>query len=126
MKIELDINDSDANKIRSYSNDGFKVNNNVIKTNIIISRHYLEENWLELGYEHFATQHLDHLIEMQPEIIILGTGEKLAYPDQQILAYVNQHNIGMEIMETGAACRCYNLLIDEGREVVGCLFLPQS
>ncbi len=123
MKIELDISEPDVHKIRSYSNDSFTVNDSVINSNIVISRHTLEENWLQQGYQNFATQHLDAIISMNPEIIIIGTGEKIAFPDQSIMAYVNQHQIGLEIMDTGAACRSYNLLIDEGREVVACLFL---
>ena len=126
MKIELDTGDVDSNQIRSYSNGAFRINDTVIRSNIVISRTYIEENWLESGYKGFAAQHLDAIISMKPEIIILGTGEKMTIPDQRILAYVNQQHIGIEIMDTGAACRSYNLLIDEGRDVVACLFLSSN
>ena len=124
MKIELDISNPHFYKIISYSNDSFQTKDKIIKSNIIITKDRLIENWLEKGYQHFATQHLDEVISWQPEIIILGTGKTLSFPDQEVIAYVNSRNIGFEIMDTGAACRSYNLLIDEGRNAVACLFLP--
>ena len=126
MKIELDIADTNALKIKSYSDNSFKVNDDIIDTNIIISRERIVNNWLSNGYSHFASQHLDEVISWQPEIIILGTGSSLLLPAQDITAYVNSYQIGFEIMDTGAACRSYNLLIDEGRNVVACLLLPGS
>ena len=126
MKIELDLADTNALKIKSYSDNSFTVNDEIIETNIIISRERVIDHWLSDGYSHFATQHLDEIISWQPEIIILGTGSSLSLPAQDVTAYVNARQIGFEIMDTGAACRSYNLLIDEGRNVVACLFLSGS
>ena len=123
MKIELETENVNFYKITSYSDDSFQIKNAIVKTNIIISKERLIENWLNDGYQHFATQHLDEVISWQPEIIILGTGRDLSFPNQEIITYVHTKNIGFEVMDTGAACRCYNLLIDEGRNAVACLFL---
>ena len=62
----------------------------------------------------------------QPEIIVIGSGKKLNFPNKAWADYVNKKNVGFEIMNTGAACRSYNLLIDEGRNVVACLFLMKN
>ena len=123
MKIELDIADKDANKIKSYSEESFKVKDSIIRSNMVISRDRLIENWLTEGYQGFAMQHLEEIIVWQPEIIILGTGETIMFPAPEITAYVNAQHIGFEVMNTGAACRSYNVLIDEARHVVACLFL---
>ena len=123
MKIELDINNPDFYKIISYSDDSFQTKDKIVRSNIIITKDRLIENWLDEGYQSFAMQHLDEIIAWQPEIIILGTGKTLSFPDQEVIAYVNAKNIGFEVMDTGAACRSYNLLIDEGRNAVACLFL---
>ena len=124
MKIELDISNPHFHKIISYSDNSFQTKDRIIKTNIIITKDRLIENWLDEGYLNFATQHLENVISWQPEIIILGTGKTLSFPNQEVIAYVHSKNIGFEVMDTGAACRSYNLLIDEGRNVVACLFLP--
>lgn len=123
MKLELDLADQTANKIRSYSDNAFRVKDTIINSNIVISRNQLQQNWFSEGYKKFASQHLDEFIEQKPEIIILGTGLTLNLPEENLTAYVNQYNIGFEVMDTGAACRSYNVLIDEGRDVVACLFL---
>ena len=124
MKIELDISNPDFYKIISYSDDSFHTKDRIVKSNIIITKDQLIENWLDDGYSCFATQHLEKVIAWQPEIIILGTGKALIFPHPEIIAYINSKNIGFEVMDTGAACRSYNLLIDEGRNAVACLFLP--
>ena len=126
MKLELDISDNEANKIQSYSDNSFKVKNTIIHSNIVISRTKLQKNWFSEDYSQFAMQHLNEFIDWHPEIIILGTGKSLLMPEENLTAYVNQRHIGFEIMDTGAACRCYNVLIDEGRDVVACLFLSSN
>ncbi len=126
MKIELDISNPDFYKIISYSDNSFKTKDRVVNSNIIISKDRLIENWLEEGYSCFAMQHLEQVISWQPEIIILGTGKTLIFPDAEITALLNSKNIGFEVMDTGAACRSYNLLIDEGRNAVACLFLSSN
>jgi uncharacterized protein len=124
MKIELDSGISISNKINSYSDDSFKLKNKLIKSNLVISKDRLIENWPVDAYQNLASQHLDQIISWQPEIILIGTGRAPSFPNPELIAYVTSKNIGLEIMDTGAACRSYNLLIDEGRYVVACLFLP--
>ncbi|MCZ6802481.1 MAG: MTH938/NDUFAF3 family protein [Proteobacteria bacterium] len=123
MKIELDSENSSSNKIISYSDDSFKLKDKIIKSNIIISKDRLIENWSVNDHGSLALQHLDQIISWQPEIIILGTGKQPGFPDLELISHVTSKNIGFETMDTGAACRIYNLLIDEGRNVGACLFL---
>ena len=124
MKIELDSENSAANKIISYSDDSFTLKNKLVNSNIVISKDKLIENWSIDSYKNLAMQHMDSIIAWQPEIILLGTGNESGIQNFELLSYITSKNIGLEIMDTGAACRSYNLLIDEGRNVVACLFLP--
>lgn len=123
MKIELDSENPVSNKIISYSDDSFTLKHKVIKSNIVVSSDHLIENWPIASYKTLALQHIDSIIEWQPEIILLGTGKESGFQNHELLSYLAAKNIGLEIMNTGAACRSYNLLIDEGRNVVACLFL---
>ena len=126
MQIKLNNTDSSTNKIISYSNNCFQLSNKVVQKNIVISRNRICEDFLTDNYQEFSLQHLDKLILWQPEIIVIGSGKKLNSPNKEWADYVNKKNIGFEIMSTGAACRSYNLLIDEGRNVVACLFLMEN
>jgi len=126
MKFELNSSEQNVNKIQSYSRTGFKIQNTIHDTHIVISRTRLLKNHLCDTFDMFAMQHLDGIITWKPEIILLGTGSKLIIPTENFTAYVNKHAIGFEVMDTGAACRSYNVLIDEGRDVVACLFLKDT
>lgn len=126
MKIELDNDISLSNKIISYSDDSFQLKDKLITSNLVISNDRLIENWTIDSYCNLATQHLDEFISWQPEIILIGTGTVPSFPNPDLIAYVTSRSIGLEIMDTGAACRSYNLIINEGRNVVAILFLPNS
>ena len=123
MKIEINNEDSNVNKILSYSDNCFKLNNRLIRTNLVISKNRLYEDLLTNNFQDFTLQHLQKIISWHPEIILIGTGKTNNLPNFEWANHANNNNIGLEIMDTGAACRSYNLLLDEGRNVVACLFL---
>ena len=58
---------------------------------------------------------------MRPEIVLLGTGAAFSFPEPRKLASLHQAGIGVEVMDTAAACRTYNILMAEGRNVVAAL-----
>ena len=60
---------------------------------------------------------------MKPEIILLGTGASFVFPDRARLAPLYNAGLGVEVMDTPAACRTYNILLGEGRNVVAALIL---
>ncbi len=55
---------------------------------------------------------------MKPEVIVIGSGPKQEFPTPEMLGAVMSRGIGCEVMDTGAACRTYNILASEGRTVV--------
>ena len=124
MQIEIDKANLGGNKIISYTDDCFKLNNRLIRKNLIISKNYIHEDLLTKNFQDFALQHLKIVMSWDPEIILIGSGKKAILPNADWINHTNAKNIGLELMNTGAACRSYNLLIDEGRNVVACLFLP--
>lgn len=124
MKIELDSENPASNKIISYSDDSFTLKDKVIKSNLVISKDHIIENWTVTPYQNLALQQMEQIIAWQPEVILLGTANESGVQNHELLSYLTSKNIGLEIMNMGAACRSYNLLIDEDRNVVACLFLP--
>ncbi len=126
MHIKLNNVSPSANKIIAYSDNWFKLSDRTVQKNIVISKNHIHEDLLTKNYHDFALQHLNKLMSWQPEIILVGSGKTSNFPNKEWGDYVNKKNIGFEIMDTGAACRSYNLLIDEGRNVVACLFLANN
>ena len=66
---------------------------------------------------------LDLIVEMAPEIVLIGTGASFVFPDPAALAGLNAARVGVEVMDTQAACRTYNILLGEGRNVVAALIV---
>ena len=79
------------------------------------------DDWPPRTFADLAVQHIQVLLNLEPEIILLGTGSSLRFPDNDILQPVYSGHIGLEIMDTGAACRAYNFLSAEGRKVIAAL-----
>lgn len=123
MKFELDNAVDSKYLIQSYTEDSFTINNECITSNIIISANKLIQNWPPQTMADLAVQHLDTIITLEPEIVLLGTGNRLIFPDQLIISTFTSRHIGVETMDTGAACRCFNLLQSDGRNVVAALLL---
>ena len=67
----------------------------------------------ELAFEHFT-----ELLAWQPEIVLLGTGERQQFPQPAFMAAMLSRRIGLEVMDSRAACRTYNVLVSEARAVV--------
>jgi uncharacterized protein len=94
-----------------------------LSSSVIITPDRLVENWPPSSSTVLAMEHLDMVLATAPEVIILGTGSRLVFPDQKILQACYQGNVGIEVMDNGAACRTYNVLAAEGRQVAAALII---
>lgn len=95
-----------------------------IEGSFILSPRHLIRDWAPATVEDLLSEHLEALLALQPELILLGTGPRLQFPDSGLLATIHQQQIGVEVMDTAAACRTYNILMTEGRFVVAGLINP--
>ena len=64
------------------------------------------------------------IFEFEPTIVLLGTGTERALPDVELMGALGARGVGLEIMTTSAACRTFNVLLQEERRVVAALFNP--
>ena len=103
--------------ISSYDEGGISVNGIVLTSSFVISHEKLVEDWAPDSIASLCDDHLEPLIALEPELVLIGTGSTLTFPDIENYARLIQHNIGVEIMDSGAACRTYNILLGEGRKV---------
>jgi len=76
------------------------------------------KGWSPQDVADFKPEHFSSFVEDQPEIVLLGTGQHLRFPPQDCLAILQQQNMGYEVMDTAAACRTFNVLAAEGRDVI--------
>lgn len=81
------------------------------------------EDWPPQVFEDITLEHLEPALALEPEILIIGTGPSLQFPEARIMAEIQQHGIGLEVLDTAAACRTYNVLVSENRNVVAALLM---
>jgi uncharacterized protein len=81
--------------------------------------------WPCQSFEALQQEHFDMLAAMAPELVLFGSGMKIRFPKPAWLQALAQRRIGLETMDTPAACRTYNILAGEGRHVVAALLLEE-
>ncbi len=123
MKIELDDTLTHPCRINSYEQNLIVVGSKQFTSSLIITPSIIIDNWPPQIFADIASHHLEQILEMQPELILLGTGHKQHFPDTELLLSTAKLNIGFEAMDTGAACRSYNILLQEGRNIAAALLM---
>jgi uncharacterized protein len=106
-------------------NDGPREMETILGSCVIAPQQILPD-WPPQGVEELAEEHLTDLLQLDPELVILGTGEQLQFPSARLGAALIAQQIGLEVMDTAAACRTYNILVAEGRKVVAALMNPPA
>ena len=123
MKIERD----DAGGRNTFTGHGegyVEVNGKRHSSSLVVGGERIVTDWPATSVESLTADHLAAIVELKPEIVLLGTGTKFTFPDQSLLAPLYKAGIGVEAMDTPAACRTYNILLGEGRNVVAALIVP--
>ena len=120
MKFEQD-NPAGRNTFTGYGEGYVEVNRKRHATSLVVSADRLIIDWPARSIEGLTADHFAAVMALAPEILLLGTGSRFAFPAPALLAPLRQAGIGVEVMDTPAACRTYNILLGEGRNVVAAL-----
>lgn len=95
----------------------------VLTQSLVITPGHLIRNWPPQSLPEVTAAHMQALVELKPEVVLLGSGGRFTWPDTAALAPLMQAGIGYEVMDTAAACRTYNILMSDGRRVAAALFI---
>ena len=121
MKFTLDSRD-DVNLIRGYAQGEVHIGAHVQRTPCIVSADRLILDWAARAVATLSAADLTPIFELQPDVVLLGTGAKQMFPAGVVRQAFAARNVGLEVMDLGAACRTYNILVQEERRVVAALF----
>jgi uncharacterized protein len=91
--------------------------------NVVVPWRGLVRPWSAASFEAMQAGDFDALLADNPEVVIFGSGTRLRFPKPALLRGLIERRIGVESMDTAAACRTYNVLVNEGRTVVAALLL---
>jgi uncharacterized protein len=81
------------------------------------------EHWNVTSFETLTAIDFDVLLAMKPEIIVFGSGATLRFPRPEIIRPLAEAGVGLEVMDTRAACRTYNILLSEDRKVLAAILM---
>lgn len=94
-----------------------------IDYSIIIGSQGEKVAWQCSRFEQLTPEHFEQLAKLKPELVIFGSGTRLRFPPPAFLRALMAERIGLETMDTLAACRTYNILAGEGRHVIAALLI---
>lgn len=125
MKLVLN-NPEQLQMIRSCEKSGHRyqvrIGDTLHKESIILTPEKLEM-WHISQVSDLKKEDFVHFAKLDAEVLILGTGDTMVFPDPALTQALMEKGIGMEVMDTAAACRTYNVLLSDGRSVVAGLIL---
>lgn len=116
MQLTQDLPDY-AYALRMADGRQAKVNDRLLTRSFILAPDTLVEDWETPPACDLQPQHLQPLLELNPALVILGTGERQVFPAAAVMALFLTRGIGIEVMNNAAAARTYNVLAAEGRRV---------
>jgi uncharacterized protein len=125
MKIHLETGQG-RNIVRAYSAGEVTVNQQVYHSSLILLPQRIIGEWHPRRVEDLGEGDFQMMAELQPELAILGTGSRLRFPRPQLTRPLVDARIGLEVMDTAAACRTYNILMAEGRVVLAALLIEHA
>ena len=114
---------SSTNLIRAYGSGELRVNDDVYRSAIILSASAVQASPDIRGVEDLVRLDPSRILAQGPELILLGTGPRQIFPPASFRAQFLSAGIGVEVMDTGAACRTFNMLVAEQRRVVALLMV---
>jgi uncharacterized protein len=121
MKFTLDAR-TDINLIRGYGAGEVRIGELVHHAPCIVTAQQLVLDWQVRDVASLVVADLDAIFALKPDVVLLGTGARQTFPERAIRQAFAARKVGLEVMDLGAACRTYNILVQEDRRVAAVLF----
>lgn len=120
MKLHL-ANLGDTKLFTGYAADHVTVNRERFDTSIVVMASEVRTDWDAANFDALNEAHFEYFLALKPEVLLLGTGTEQHFPHPRLYRSLTDAGIGVECMDTPAACRTYNILVEEDRKVVAAI-----
>lgn len=121
MKLHADARSS-LYTVTAYGPGFIDVNETRYQSHLLLAPDGPIQPWAVDGFDALRPEDFAALLALRPDLVLLGTGRRQRFPPARLTTALTQAGIGVEAMDTAAACRTYNILMAEGRRVVGAFF----
>ena len=115
-----------GNRFTGYGEGYVEVNRARHAQSLVVGSDQLLVDWPAPSVQLLNADHIAALVALSPEILLLGTGATFAFPEPALLAPLYKAGVGVEVMDTPAACRTFNILLAEGRNVIAAVIVTPS
>lgn len=122
MKLHL-TQSAGTHLITGHGPGWVEVNETRYTQSLIVLPALIATDWQVADFDALAPAHFEHLASLAPEVVLLGTGARHRFAHPRVSRALTEAGIGLECMDTAAACRTYNILMSEGRHVAAALIL---
>jgi uncharacterized protein len=122
MRLQLE-QPAGTNLVRAYGPGQLRIGERTHTSSVIVTATALIAPWRPTSALELSPTDFEPLLGLAPEVVLLGTGARQQFPHAELLRILYQRRIGIEVMDTSAACRTYNVLVTEGRNVAAALIV---
>ncbi len=122
--MKLHLAQTSGLKVFSAHGAGYVlVNGERFEKPVVVTPERVLSDWPAQSFAALEESHFASLLELQPEVLLLGTGPRLQFPNPRLYRALTDARISVECMDTPAACRTYNILVSEDRKVAAAILL---
>ena len=122
MKLHLS-NPGDTKLFTAHGADHVMVNGERHERSIVVLAEEVRSDWVVAGFDELTEAHFAYFVALKPDVLLLGTGATQRFPHPRLYRALTDAGIGVECMDTPAACRTYNILVAEDRRVIAAILL---
>ncbi len=109
--------------VTGYDRSGVEINAKRFDYSVLVMPEIAPRPWEVTRFEDLTAQHFEQIAADRPDVVVLGTGERQRFVHPKLVASLSALRIGVESMDSHAACRTYNILMGEGRKVTLALII---
>lgn len=121
MKLQPDK--VDMRSVSGYGPGWVAIDGQRHDSSVVVASSGTVFDWSCASFDLLSTGHFDRIAQLDLEVLLFGSGSTLRFPRGEWLGALARKGIGIETMDTAAACRTYNILAAEGRKVVAALLI---
>ena len=123
--MKFHLNTAEGNMFTGHGADYVRLGVVEYRDNVLVTPERIVTGWTAGGFDTLSEADFAALAELKPEVVLLGTGASLRFPHPRLTRALTDAGIGVEVMDTPAACRTFNILAAEGRRVVAAVILDR-
>ena len=121
--VKFHLQTADRNLVTDLGDGWIKVGGTEFRENCVLTPEGVQAGFAKDGFAALTESDFAQLLELRPEIVLLGTGARQQFPHPRLTQALAAAHVGLEVMDTRAACRTFNILLGEGRRAVAALIL---